>query len=302
MCGAGNSHASITARRLRRSSPAKRRPPCRQPRPDRARAHAVWFAFALLAGFLVVVGPTVPSPASPATASGVGALSAAAAAGFLAYAFMFGSPLLLAAAGGSAAEVSALFLVLAGVRIPFLVLQAVVPQLAVGLAASADLPGKPATTRRRLALIVCAWLKFVVGAGAYVFGDVVIGQCSLSVARSTERPTHPSAGHPRRGREFDRHGGTGRRGTASTHCGRVGIPAATVPIVIATGVVGETTLLALWLVAVQATRRRYPACPAPPDPSGHSAIRLTLKKYAGRQHHRWSRCSASGSPGEPLLG
>ena len=32
-----------------------------------------------------------------------------------------------------------------------------------------------------------------------------------------------------------------------------GIPAATVPIVIATGMVGETTLLALWLVAVQAT-------------------------------------------------
>ena len=102
-------------------------------------ADAEWFAMALLAGFAVVLGPPVVGSYRSRNRGGRGCtLGAAAAAGFLAYAFMFGSPILLALAGGSAAQVSALFLVLTGVRMPFVVLQAVVPQLAVALAAAAD--------------------------------------------------------------------------------------------------------------------------------------------------------------------
>ncbi len=134
-----------------------------------------------------------------------------------------------------------------------MVLQAVVPQLAVGLAASADLPRAVATTRRWLALIALAG-SVVVGGGAYVLGDVVIGTV-FGIRGEIDRTTYALLagaavlaacaliatvvlvveGRPRR------------------IAVAWGIPAATVPIVIATGVVGETTLLALWLVAVQAT-------------------------------------------------
>lgn len=216
-------------------------------------AGAAWFAFALLAGFLVVLGPAGSSPPPGDATNGLGALGAAAAAGFLAHAFMFGSPLLLAAAGGTASDVSALFLVLAGVRIPFVMLQAVVPQLAVGLATSADLPLAVSKTKRWLVLITLGG-SVSAATGGYVLGDAVIGSI-FGIRGEVDAKTYALLagaavlaacalvatvvlvveGRPRR--------------VALAWA----VPVATVPIVIATGVAGETALLALWLVAVQAT-------------------------------------------------
>ena len=130
-----------------------------------------WFAAALLAGFLVVLGPTggtsavTDGPERP----GVSTLGAAAMAGFLAHAFMFGSPLLLALAGGEPTEVAALFLVLTGVRLPFLALQAIVPQLAVSLAAASDRGVAIAQVRRSVLLVA------VVGTAGAVFGGLLLG-------------------------------------------------------------------------------------------------------------------------------
>ena len=139
-------------------------------------AEAEWFALALLAGFAVVLGPTggKATRISSGGGDGFGTLGAAATAGFLAYAFMFGSPILLAVAGGDAEQVSALFLVLTGVRMPFVVLQAVVPQLAVKLAAAADPATAIASVRRR---VVVVWVGGVAVASTlgYLFGDLIIG-------------------------------------------------------------------------------------------------------------------------------
>lgn len=139
-------------------------------------AEPEWFAVAVLAGFAVVIGPTRGTSAISEAPDQVGraTLGAAATAGFLAYAFMFGSPLLIALAGASATEVSALFLVLTGVRMPFIVLQAVVPQLAVSLAASPDRSGSIAKVRRTI--VVFATLGTAAGAfGGLVLGDLIIG-------------------------------------------------------------------------------------------------------------------------------
>jgi len=216
-------------------------------------ADAPWFAAAMLAGFLVVVGPSAPEGEREPATAGMGTLSTAALAGFLAYAFMFGSPLLLAAAGGTAVEVSALFLVLTGVRIPFVVLQAVVPQLAVGLTNAADRSRAVATTRRTLGVVALAGSSAAAVAGHFL-GDVIIGSvfgirgevgdtsyalvsaasvfaaCALvgTVVLVVEgRPRHIAVAW--------------------------GVPAATAPFVVATGAIADTVLLSLWLAASQAT-------------------------------------------------
>ncbi len=121
----------------------------------------------------------VPGPSTPVEAhgtSGIGALGAAAAAGFLAYAFMFGSPILLTSWQAEApSDVSALFLVLTGVRMPFVVLQAVVPQLAVGARPCAR---PPAVRCRELAgswRAVAVLGSSAAAAAGYFFGDLIIG-------------------------------------------------------------------------------------------------------------------------------
>jgi hypothetical protein len=216
-------------------------------------ADGQWFAIAMLAGFIVIVGPSTSSAVPSAGTAGVAALSAAAAAGFLAYAFMFGSPLLLAAAGGTAAEVSALFLVLTGVRIPFVVLQAVVPQLAVWLDTADHQAAAIGTTRRRLVVVAG------VGSGAaaavgYFLGDLIIGSVFGirgevgAIAYSLLSAASVLAACALISTVVLVVEGRSRRIALAW-----GVPAATAPIVAATGVIAETTQLSLWLVASQAT-------------------------------------------------
>jgi hypothetical protein len=218
-------------------------------------ADPVWFAGALLSGFLVVFGPTVgeSAVADEPDRAGMATLGASATAGFLAYAFMFGSPLLLALAGGNAAEVSALFLVLTGVRLPFIVLQAVVPQLAVALATSTDRARSLVRVRRAILLtaVVGTVAGILVG---YALGDLVIGTvfsirgevaavaygllagasilsaCALiaTVALVVERRS--------------------RRILVAW-----GLPTVSAVVVTASGVIAEPTALATWLLAAHAT-------------------------------------------------
>ncbi len=136
---------------------------------------APWFALALLSGFAVIALSTEAGAADQPTDVRAGrALGASAAAGFLAYAFMFGSPILLGAAGGSSTEIAALFLVLTGVRVPFVVLQALVPQLAVRLADAPDRPALIATTRRRIAGVAVVG-GVVAAIGGWWLGNALIG-------------------------------------------------------------------------------------------------------------------------------
>ena len=216
-------------------------------------AEAAWFAVAMLAGFLVVVGPAVPTPPRRWRAPAVRTLSAAAAAGFLAYAFMFGSPLLLAAAGGTAAEVSALFLVLTGVRIPFVVLQAIVPQLAVGLTHAPDRRSAVSRTRRIVAAVAVLGSSAAAAAG-YFFGDLIIG--SIFGIRGEIGPTTYallSAASVLAACALISTVVLVVEGRSRRIAVAWAIPAATAPLVAATGVIADTNQLALWLAASQAT-------------------------------------------------
>lgn len=222
-----------------------------------AAAPPSWFALAMLAGFLVVLGPTGSTPASVAAddggTSGLEALSASAAAGFLAYAFMFGSPILLTVAGATAAEVSALFLVLTGVRLPFVVLQAVVPQLAASLASAPDRPRSIQRVRTILAVIAVSG-SVIVGIGGYALGNLVIGTI-FGIRGEIDPATY----------------GLLAAASLLSACALVAtvilvvegrtrrivvawsLPALSAVVVTATGLVADPSALALWLFLAQAT-------------------------------------------------
>ncbi len=138
-------------------------------------ADAEWFAVSLLAGFAVVLlavgADDVGDEVQPVRH---GALGASAVAGFLGHAFMFGSPLLLAFAGGSPTSVAALFLVLTGVRVPFVILQALVPRLTVTLSTAAD-PAVVLARTRRTVVVAAVVAAPLVGVGAALLGDLIIG-------------------------------------------------------------------------------------------------------------------------------
>lgn len=219
-------------------------------------ASAPWFALALLSGFVVILGP-VGRPVTDANGdggeSGVASLGAAAAAGFLAYAFMFGSPILLTLAGGTAVDVSALFLVLTGVRMPFVVLQAVVPQLAESLSSAPDQAGRVRHVRRIVA--ISAILGSIAAAIAgYVLGDLVIGQV-FGIRGEIEPSTY----------------GLLAAASVLSACSLVatvilvvqgrtwriaaawGIPALSAIVMTATGLIVSPNALALWLLVAHAT-------------------------------------------------
>jgi hypothetical protein len=214
-----------------------------------------WFALALLSGFLVVFGPTpgVSAVVDEPDRAGMAALGASATAGFLAYAFMFGSPLLLALAGGEPSAVSALFLVLTGVRLPFIVLQAVVPQLAVTLATSADRARSLANVRRATALTAVVGTLTGVAVG-YALGDITIGTVFSIRGEITALTYGLLAG-----------------ASVMSACALIatvalvverrsrrillawGIPAVGAVFTTASGVIADPTALATWLLAAQAT-------------------------------------------------
>ncbi len=96
-----------------------------------------WFALSVPIGFLVAAGPAVTElrsdlePGMSESAVGAGEVAAMASVGFATNLVFFGSPLVLGLSGGSSAEISALFLILIPLRVPFLLAQALLPAFAV---------------------------------------------------------------------------------------------------------------------------------------------------------------------------
>lgn len=212
---------------------------------------AGWFAIALLSGFAVVFGPVGGHDAVEGRSqASVATLGASAIAGFLAHAFMFGSPLLLTAAGGDSASVSALFLVLAGVRVPFVILQALVPQLAVSLDTAEDTAALASAVRRRIA-IAAVGLGTIAAAAGWVLGDLVIGTV-FGISGEVDRASYALLA----------------AGSVLAACaliatvvlvvegrsGRIvlawGVPAVSAAVVTATGAVSDIHVLASWLLLV----------------------------------------------------
>jgi hypothetical protein len=232
-------------------------------------AEPEWFAVAVLAGFVVVIGPTRGTSAisEAPDRAGRATLGAAATAGFLAHAFMFGSPILLALAGASASEVSALFLVLTGVRMPFIVLQAVVPQLAVSLAASPDRPASIARVRRTL--VVFATVGASVGAlGGFLLGDLIIGTV-FGIRGDVSAATYGLLA-----------GSSVLAASAlvatvvlvvERRTRRIliawGLPAASAIVVTLTGTIDQGVALATWLLVAHASVALLALVPARPDPA-----------------------------------
>ncbi len=87
------------------------------------------FGLALLLGFGVCLIP--PSRQVTGQLTAVRPLVMASGAGLASHALLFGAPLILAVGGGEPSDVVLLFLVLSAVRAPFVLLQGLIPQLAV---------------------------------------------------------------------------------------------------------------------------------------------------------------------------
>jgi hypothetical protein len=262
-------------------------------------ASAVWFTLALLAGFVVVLGPTPGRSADisePGTGRGIGTLGAAAAAGFLAHAFMFGSPILLTLAGGSANAVSALFLVLAGVRMPFVVLQAVVPQLAVSLAAAPDPAVAIRRTRSRIVIIGLAAAVAAAAAG-YVLGDAVIGTVfGIRGEVSAESFALLGAASVMSASALVATVLLVVEGRSRRIIFSWGVPALSAVVVTMSGLISDTNWLAVWLCSAQATVAVLALTPsrhlnAPDDPqvgtiSPQHADHAAIKSRTSRRRSR----------------
>lgn len=141
-------------------------------------ATAPWYASAIPAGFLVVLLPllhAVVVEGRGVEASGLsvtsGQLPGLAMVGFSKTFLVFGGPLLLGVAGGEAAVVSTLFLILIVPRVPFLLVNALVPSVTVQ-ANEAVAGGRSSAVRRGVMLVgllgavlagVAAVMGFLVG-------------------------------------------------------------------------------------------------------------------------------------------
>ena len=133
-------------------------------------APAWTYGGALILGFAVAAVPRssrayvrMPDPRSLVTATG---------SGMAAHALLFGSPLILALGGGDPEEVVALFLVLSAARAPFVLLQGVIPLVAVRFGLGKDDIG---STVRLITLtgLVGAVIAFV---GGGLLGDAIVGR------------------------------------------------------------------------------------------------------------------------------
>ena len=133
-------------------------------------APAWTYGAALILGFAVAAIPK-PSRAYSELID-LQALATATSSGMAAHALLFGAPLILALGGGEPDEVVALFLVLSAVRAPFVLLQGLIPHVAVRFGQEeGDLRAsvRPLT----VAGLACAVVAYVAGA---VLGDAVIGR------------------------------------------------------------------------------------------------------------------------------
>lgn len=142
-------------------------------------APPVAFAVTIPAGFLVSLLPLVVTQASrrsaaKATSIEVGHLPALAMIGSSTNLLVFGGPLLLGAAGGQAALVSALFLVLIIPRVPLLLVNALVPAVIVASTASVT-AGNAARVRRWVVLLSASGggLVVLLGPLAYTAADPI---------------------------------------------------------------------------------------------------------------------------------
>ncbi len=139
-------------------------------------ASATWYGVVLLAGFLIALTPPGDRRphGGPTRLSAPSQLLAAGLVGLCSHAFLFGSPIVLALAGGSPENVARLFLVLASTRAPFILLQGIVPQFAAAVAS--DPPRISRRQLQQLLTMVCtvgAAAAFLVGA---VLGDPIVGR------------------------------------------------------------------------------------------------------------------------------
>lgn len=142
-------------------------------------APTVVFAVTVPAGFLVsllplVVTPTARPSAPQVTGVAVRHLPALAMIGSATNLLVFGGPLLLGAAGGQAAVVSSLFLVLIIPRVPMVLVNALVPAIIVAGAASVG-AGDAARVRRWVVLLSASGggLAVLVGPLAYAVADPI---------------------------------------------------------------------------------------------------------------------------------
>jgi hypothetical protein len=140
-------------------------------------APALLFAVTVPVGFLVAALPLVlirPDRVRQRSASrGPALIAVYALMGFATTFLVFGGPFLLGASGGAPGNVSALFLILIPVRVPFLLLTALLPAIAVKAARLAADPGRRRVLRSlaRRALAVAASGAVVAGAIAWWLGD-----------------------------------------------------------------------------------------------------------------------------------
>lgn len=132
-------------------------------------ASAEWYGAALVGGFAMALLP--PSEHRSALALDVAPLTAAVGVGLTSHALLFGAPLILALSGGSADNAVLLFLVLSAVRAPFVLLQALIPQVAVRF--GADTGGLRPTIRTLSAVGAAGAVAAL--AGGTLFGDAIVG-------------------------------------------------------------------------------------------------------------------------------
>lgn len=133
-------------------------------------APAPLYGVALILGFVVAA---VPKPLShPAGPLDLRPLVAAVGAGMASHALLFGAPVILAIGGGSDEDVVGLFLVLSVVRAPFVLLQGLIPQVAVRFGRDAD---AASGTVRALVLVgtTAAIVAFALGVS---LGDLLVGR------------------------------------------------------------------------------------------------------------------------------
>jgi hypothetical protein len=140
-------------------------------------AHPLMFAFTVPVGFLVAALPLVlvrPGRVKHRAATrGSTMIGVYALMGFATTFLVFGGPFLLGAAGGAPSNVSALFLILIPVRVPFLLLTALLPAIAAKAARLAATPGqrRVLNSLARRALAAAGSGACLAGAIAWWVGD-----------------------------------------------------------------------------------------------------------------------------------
>lgn len=133
-------------------------------------APAPLYGVALIMGF-VVAGMPKPRERESSPVE-LRPLVAAVGSGMASHALLFGAPIILAVGGGTDQEVVGLFLVLSAVRAPFVLLQGLIPQIAVRFGRDTD--SLDSTVRALLTVaVISAVAAFALG---ITLGDLIVGK------------------------------------------------------------------------------------------------------------------------------